>query len=155
LQSDDRRLPSQRARPDRGSDSPGAGQLTREEGTMGNPELKELLDRHEIAGLVDRLGLWLDEKRFDEAPTILTEHATAETPGGTARGIEAVVEQARRSHGEEVGTQHAITNKVIDLEGDRASVGANLLATFFDPGQRSAPRRQLGERYAFEVVRTP
>ena len=122
---------------------------------MGNPELKELLDRHEIAGLVDRLGLWLDEKRFDEAPTILTEDATAETPGGTARGLEAVVEQARRSHGEEVGTQHAITNKVIDLEGDRASVGANLLATFFDPGQRSAPRRQLGERYAFEVVRTP
>jgi hypothetical protein len=112
-------------------------------------------DFHEIAQLVDRLGLWLDEKRFDEACLILTEDATAETPGGIARGLEAVVEQARRNHGEEVGTQHVITNKVIDLENDRATVGANLIATFFDPVRPSAPRRQLGERYDFEVVRTP
>jgi SnoaL-like protein len=122
---------------------------------MGNAELRELLDHREIAQLVDQLGLWLDEKRFDEARSILTEDATAETQGGTARGLEAVVEQARRNHGEEVGTQHVITNKVIDLEGDRATAGANLIATFFDPGRPSAPRRQLGERYDFEVVRTP
>jgi hypothetical protein len=122
---------------------------------MGNAELRELLDHREITQLVDRLGLWLDEKRFDEARSILTEGAMAETPGGTARGLEAVVEQARRNHGEEVGTQHVITNKVIDLEGDRATVGANLIATFFDPERPSAPRRQLGERYGFEVVRTP
>jgi SnoaL-like domain len=101
---------------------------------MGNAELRELLDHREITQLVDRLGLWLDEKRFDEARSILTEGAMAETPGGTARGLEAVVEQARRNHGEEVGTQHVITNKVIDLEGDRATVGANLIATLLRSG---------------------
>lgn len=118
-------------------------------------ELKRLLDRREIAELIDSLGLWLDEKRFDEGPSILTEDVTAETPGGTARGLEAVVEQARRNHPQGTGTQHLIANTVIDVDRDQASVGANLIATFFDPGRPSAPRRQIGERYRFEVVRTP
>jgi SnoaL-like domain len=43
--------------------------------------LQELIDRGEIAELVSRLGLWLDEKRFDEARSILTEDATAKAPG--------------------------------------------------------------------------
>jgi SnoaL-like domain len=117
--------------------------------------MQELIDRNEIAELVNRLGLWLDEKRFDEARSILTEDVAAETPGGTARGLEAGVEQARRNHDERTGTQHVITNCVINLDGDRATVGANLIATFFAPDQVADPRFRLGERYRFEAVRSP
>ncbi len=40
-------------------------------------QMQELVDRSEIADLVSRLGLWLDEKRFDYAPSIFVEDATA------------------------------------------------------------------------------
>ena len=61
-------------------------------------ELRTLVDRSEIIQLVDRLGRWLDERRWDEAPSLFTADATAETPGGVARGRAALVEQARRNH---------------------------------------------------------
>jgi SnoaL-like domain len=113
-----------------------------------------LTDRVEIATLIDRLGLWLDEQRWSDAPAILTEDATASTLGGTARGRDAVVEQARRNH-EGKRTQHVITNVVVDLDGDLATAGANLLVTFAPEGPAAEPLFQLGERYRFEATRTP
>ena len=116
-------------------------------------ELRTLVDRQELAELVDRLGLWLDEQRWDEAPAILTEDATAETPGGKASGRQAVVEQARRNHAGKL-TQHVITNRVIELDRDRATIGANLVVTFAPRAQVGEPFLQLGERYRLEAVRT-
>jgi hypothetical protein len=69
--------------------------------------LHDLTDRREIADLVSRLGLWLDEGRFDEA--------------------------------------------LIDLDGDRAAVRANLVVTFADDAVTS----QHSKLYRFEAVRTP
>jgi hypothetical protein len=121
--------------------------------TTTSQKLQELLDRSEITELVTRLGVWLDEKRFDDARSILTEDVTAETPGGSVVGIEQVAEQARRNH--VVPTHHVITNVLIDLDGDRAAAGANLIATFVNGPDPSGPLFQLGERYSFEAVRTP
>jgi len=114
--------------------------------------LQELVDRSEITELVSRLGVWLDEKCFDEARSILTEDATAKTPGGSVAGVDQVAEQARRNHA--VPTQHVITNVLIDLDGDRATVGANLIATFVHGPDPSGPLFQRGEGYTFEAVRT-
>ncbi|GAA4632534.1 hypothetical protein GCM10023196_066310 [Actinoallomurus vinaceus] len=111
----------------------------------------EPTDHAELSVLVTRLGIWLDEKRFDEARTIFTEDAVAVTPGGTVRGIDALAAQARRSHPDDVATQHFITNPRIEVDGDHASVDANLLVVFAAPtGQRI-----LGERYRLETARTP
>ena len=114
--------------------------------------VQELIDRSEITDLVSRLGLWLDEKRWDEARSILTEDATAMTPGGSVAGVDQVTAQARRNH--VVPTHHVITNVLIDLDGDRAIVNANLIATFVNGRDASGPPFQLGERYRFEAVRT-
>jgi hypothetical protein len=111
--------------------------------------LHDLTDRDEIADLVSRLGLWLDEGRFDEASAVLTDDVTVDTPGGQAEGIERVIAQARRNHQFE-GLQHLISNVLIDLDGDRADVRANLVATFVG----EAKLEQHGERYRFEAVRT-
>jgi 3-phenylpropionate/cinnamic acid dioxygenase small subunit len=113
-------------------------------------EVQALTDRQAVADLIDRLGLWLDEKRFAEAPSILSEGVRVRTPGGTAEGIERVVAQAARNHTER--TQHVISNVRVAVDGDRASAGANLIVTF--AGEDGAVRTQ-GERYAFTAVRAP
>src|SRR3954463_13656843 len=105
-------------------------------------------DRQAVVDLVDELGLWLDEKRFGEAGELLTEDVRVQTPGGVAEGIEQVAAQAARNHA--VPTQHVITNVRVQLDGDTATAGANLVVTF--AGERL---RTLGERYAFEARRTP
>jgi hypothetical protein len=115
-------------------------------------QLQELIDRSKITELVSRLGIWLDEKRWHEARSILTEDATATTSGGSVAGVDQVVEQARRNH--VAPTHHVITNALIDLDGDRATIGANLIATFVGGPDGSGPHSQLGERYRFEAVRT-
>ena len=111
---------------------------------------QELADRQAIADLVSRLGAWLDDKRFDEAASVLTEDVTVATPGGTAEGIERVVAQARRNH-EGYETQHVITNVLVDIDGDRAAARANLTVTFASASSHFT----MGERYRFAAARTP
>lgn len=118
-------------------------------------QMRELVDRNEITDLVSRLGLWLDEKRFDEARSIFTEDVAVQTPGGEARGIELVAGQARRNHAAFERTQHVITNVLVDLDGDRATVQANLTVTFVQRADMPEPHFTLGERYHFDAARTP
>jgi hypothetical protein len=122
--------------------------------------LQDLVDRNEITDLVSRLGMILDEARFDELPALLADDVSVTTPGGTAHGPDAVVAQARRNHRPELGIQHVITNLLIDLAGDQAQARANLLAHFgtpTDPPTRPAPvlTYTLGEVYHFALTRTP
>jgi hypothetical protein len=120
--------------------------------TESRRQLQELLDRSEITELANRLGAWLDEKYWDEAPSILTEDAIAKTPGGSVAG-DQLAQQARQNH--VVPTHHMITNVLIDLDGHRATAGANLIGTFVVGPDGSGPHFQLGERYRFEAIRTP
>lgn len=117
-------------------------------------QVQELTDRTEIAELVSRLGLWLDEKRFDDASSILLDDVTVKTRIGTVRGIDAAAAHARQHHSEE-RTHHVITDVVIDLDGDRADVQANLIATFVPIASEPEIHRTAGERYRFEAARTP
>lgn len=117
---------------------------------MNDTALQQLLDRSAITDLVSRLGLWLDEDRTDEgARALLVEDVTVDTPGGQSTGIDRVVAQAQRNH-DYLSVQHVITNVLIDLDGDRATVRANLVVTLADETVRSTQ----GERYRFETRRT-
>jgi hypothetical protein len=108
-------------------------------------DVQQLIDRQAVIDLVSRLGLWLDgDTTADEARAILTDDVSVSTPGGTAQGFERVVAQARRNH--ELPTQHVIANVLVDLDGDRATAGANLIVNFPDAAH--------GERYAFDAART-
>lgn len=120
---------------------------------------RTITDRLEITDLVSRLGLVFDEGRFDEMPSLFVADAVATTPGGTARGRDAVVAQAGRNHRPDQHIQHVTSNVLVDLDGDRARVRANLVVTFAEAGAGEAlappPEFTLGEVYRFEVVRTP
>ncbi|MGO4614618.1 nuclear transport factor 2 family protein [Nocardia sp. 2YAB30] len=120
-------------------------------------ELRDVLDRHQITALVDRLGRALDEGRFADLRAIYTSEATAKTPGGTADGRDALIAQASRNHTDDKRIQHFISNVIIDLRGDTADVRANLIATFAPAatsGSIPQPQYTLGEIYRFDAVRT-
>lgn len=117
-------------------------------------DLRALADRAAITDLVSRLGLWLDEKRFDDAGSVLTDEISVTTPGGAAQGVAAVADQARRNHADH-HTQHVISNVLVTLDGDRAEARANLVVTFAGDGVHAPAQRTRGERYRFAAVRTP
>ena len=102
----------------------------------------------ELIELVGKLGLWLDEGCPGDGRALFAEDAEVRTPGGVAKGVDALVAQARRNH--TVPTQHFITNPQIDLHAGRATIGANLLVVF----AYEAGPRLLGERYELEAART-
>ncbi len=124
--------------------------------------MDSLIDRSDITDLVFRLGVVLDEGRFDEMPDLLVDEVTARTPGGVAAGRDAVIAQARKNHRPEQRVQHLVSNVLVDVDvdGDRATVRANLVVHFAaaEPTTTGDPappvQYNLGEVYGFEVVRT-
>ncbi len=117
--------------------------------------LTDLIDRAEIERAVSTLGRCLDERHFDGLRDLFTTDASVETPGGTAAGHDALVEQARRRHTAATGIQHVITNLLVDLDGDTAQVRANLLVAFAEAGPLDPAPFVLGEVYRFAFIRTP
>jgi SnoaL-like domain len=117
------------------------------------PGLVQLAERDEITRLVYRLGACLDEGRFDGMRDLFVDDAVASTPGGVAEGIDALIAQASRNHSPDAGIQHLITNVLVDLEGDRATVRANLFVTFARPAGESDAPSALGEVYRFVARR--
>jgi hypothetical protein len=121
--------------------------------------IQDLLDRAEITDLVHRLGMCLDEARFDEMRDLLIEDASLRSPGGGVQGIDAVVAQAARIHPAEDGILHTISNLLIDLAGNTATARANLVVSFAtpletdQPGQPPLVRSIQGQVYRFDLVR--
>lgn len=131
--------------------------------TMTSGTLEHLIDRNEITDLVHRLGVDLDEHRFDEMRSLLVPEAKVQTPGGIAEGRDAVVAQASRNHRPEQPSQHVITNLLIDLDGDRAHARANLVVAFGPLAGTRDPDKPFefpvqytaGQVYNLDLVRTP
>ena len=131
--------------------------------TTIDARLRALIDREEIAALVDRLGVALDEGPVDDMRSLLVPEATVRTPGGVSEGREAVIAQAARNHPPEQPIQHVITNLLVDLDGATATARANLVVHFGplagapDPAVPPAPPVEYttGEVYHFDLVRTP
>ncbi|GAA3508310.1 nuclear transport factor 2 family protein [Actinomadura keratinilytica] len=111
------------------------------------------VDYHALTDLVARLGRCLDDKRFGEMRTVFTEDASVGTASGVARGIDAIVEKAGRVRPDGVFTQSFITNPLIEVDGDTATITANLLAVFV--GRPEGGGRLFGERYDLTAARTP
>lgn len=114
-----------------------------------------LADRHQIEQAIYALGRCLDERDFDALRDLFTVDASVTTPGGTATGHDALVEQARHRHTGDEGIQHLITNMLIACDGDTATVRANLLVAFAHAGPADPRPFLLGEVYRFRLHRGP
>jgi 3-phenylpropionate/cinnamic acid dioxygenase small subunit len=118
-------------------------------------DLARLQDRADLADLLARQGMWLDDQHFDEAAAIFTGDATVHTQSGQSQGLQALTAHAERIHAQFGAVQHVTSNVLIDLDGDRATVRANLVAIFVRDAAAQEPVLRVGERYRFEAVRTP
>ena len=114
-------------------------------------DLEDLVDdRSELTDLVARLGRCLDEKRYEQMPTVFAPDAEVNTPTGSAKGLDAVIEKARTNRPDGVSSQSFITNPLIEVNGDTATIEANLFAVFIGSNPRF-----FGERYHLTATRTP
>ena len=111
-------------------------------------------DRIEIADVLTRFALLLDEKRWEDADTVFTDDVAVHSPrGGELRGIDKVVGFMRQSEVEGQHAQHTTTDLLVDVDGDQAAVSANSTVYYYRDGQ--APHFTGGLRQHFTAARTP
>jgi hypothetical protein len=96
----------------------------------------------QLTTLLPRLYAALDEHRFADLAEFYTPDVRATTPGGDLVGHAELVAQATRNHAHVAALQHQVTGLIIDREGDRAELRANLVAVFADHDR--APVYELG-----------
>jgi hypothetical protein len=92
--------------------------------------IRDLADRAELADLVARHSLWIDEARYDETGRLFTADVVVISRRGEARGTEALISAARSAHDRYPRTMHSKSNLVIETDGDVATVRAHDLAVY-------------------------
>ncbi|WP_112134197.1 nuclear transport factor 2 family protein [Glycomyces dulcitolivorans] len=92
--------------------------------------VRTLADHVELADLVARHTLWIDESRWDETGRIFTEDVAVRSPRGEARGFDELLALVNKGHDRFARTVHNKSNVVIDLDGDTAKVRAHDLGVF-------------------------
>ncbi|MEV6930764.1 nuclear transport factor 2 family protein [Dactylosporangium sp. NPDC051485] len=92
--------------------------------------IRALADRAELADLVARHSLWIDEGRYGETDRLFTEDVVVKSPRGEARGITALIELVRSGHDTYLRTLHSKSNLIIEVDGQTATVRAHDIAVF-------------------------
>lgn len=90
-----------------------------------------VLARAEVAALLDRYLLGLDDGPLNEAwgRALFTSDAEVEFPVGRHAGRSGLVDFHRAAMAKFARTQHLNSPAVVDLDGDRARLRANLIST--------------------------
>jgi hypothetical protein len=84
-------------------------------------QITRLADRAELTELIFRVGVCLDEHRFEDLAGLFIEDGVVVTPTGAARGHAALVEHATASNAQFDRMQHVTTNVLIDFEREHDS----------------------------------
>ena len=136
-------------------------------------QITRLADRAELTELIFRVGLCLDEHRFEDLAGLFVEDGVVVTPTGSARGHAALVEHATASNAQFDRMQHVTTNVLIDFAPehddaptpdsyadtdtsitDHAQIRANIIATLCQ-GTDPHPVAVRGGVSRGKAVRTP
>jgi hypothetical protein len=117
-------------------------------------DLRDIADRADLTDLVSRLGRWLDTGDDPAGRAIFHADAVIHSARGGATGIDDILDYARRTRDGE-RSQHLITDVLVELDGDRATMTANELVAYFPSGTVLAPvSRLVGLEFAFRALRT-
>ena len=119
--------------------------------------LRELEDRTELTSLVDRFVQALDDPdqlTEDRYRTLLTEDVRLTLPNGTHQGVAGLPGFLDAPKALWARSQHYATNTLVEVDGDRAGVSANLQAVHV-PHDDADPVFVGGARYDARAERTP
>src|SRR5438309_8007500 len=85
----------------------------------------------EVGALLDQYLLSLDDGKLDDdwARSLFTEHARIEFPISQHEGIDGLAAYHRHALAVFQRTQHLNSPAVVEFDGDRASLKANLIST--------------------------
>jgi hypothetical protein len=103
--------------------------------------ITRLADRAELTELIFRVGLCLDEHRFEDLANLFVEDGAVVTPAGAARGRAALVAHATEGNARYDRMQHVTTNVLIDFEDDRK--GGHEVGADADAGTDVADRARI------------
>ena len=93
-----------------------------------NYDLRTLADRAELHDLLLHLGRALDEHRFDDLNTVLTQDATGTTRNGTGSGRDVLIAQIGAGNKDYTRLLHRFSSVLIDVDGDTATIRAYITA---------------------------
>ncbi|ETK36822.1 nuclear transport factor 2 family protein [Microbispora sp. ATCC PTA-5024] len=93
-----------------------------------NYDLRTLADRAELYDLLLRLGRALDEHRFDDLSTVLTQDATGATRNGTGSGRDVLIAQIEAGNKDYARLLHRFSSVLIEVDGDTATIRASITA---------------------------
>lgn len=134
--------------------------------------ITRLADRAELTELIFRVGLCLDEHRFEDLADLFVEDGVVVTPAGAARGRAALVAHAAQGNAQYERMQHVTTNVLIDFDdgggnsngtandtsiatdADHARIRANIVAHLCQ-GADPTPVAARGGVSLGKAVRTP
>lgn len=122
--------------------------------TPNGQRLQDLLDRTDLIDLLAGITRYVDARDFAGLAGVYTPDAMLELPGIVVNGISAISEVARAGHESYSRTQHFISGPLVTVDGDRAEVGADVMAVMVGSGESEAAPRVLGSRYTLTAVRT-
>jgi hypothetical protein len=131
--------------------------------------LRGLADRMDVQDLVGRYLAGLDEAKFDDAwaRSIFTEDGRFEFSMGGHDGVPGMAKYTAAMMGKWRRTQHVAAGHLVEIDGDRARVRGNLIATHLHPYEvapakppwaqamlRAPEPFQVGDRFEGEAMRT-
>jgi 3-phenylpropionate/cinnamic acid dioxygenase small subunit len=118
-------------------------------------QIADLTDRSELTDLVYRLGAALDERRFEDLRTIYSDQARFEFSDNPEIGdLDSAIANAEKMATHFEHTHHVITNPIIELNGDSATIRTNLVATHVLRNTRPGEHYDAGMVYRFTAVKT-
>jgi 3-phenylpropionate/cinnamic acid dioxygenase small subunit len=120
---------------------------------MGEPSLREIADRLEIAEVLDRYAEVIDGKEWDRLGEVFSADAVLDyQASGGPRGSVAEVLEWLSYVLSPFSSQHLMTNKAIRLDGDTATSRT----TYFNPMRHTGDQVFfVGGNYEDRLVRTP
>ncbi len=114
--------------------------------------VNEMLDRLAVADVIVRYGSSLDENDWPRLATCFVPDVTSILAGGPPiEGYEDLQAAVRFALGAYERTQHHIADQEVEVDGDAATLRANLIATHVHDGTTFV----VGGVYRERLVRTP
>lgn len=123
-------------------------------------DLASLSDRVALTDLADRYLRALDEKSFDQARAhlVFTDDVSLSFPPGDHQGILGVAAFTSGFMGHWARTHHNVSHYQVELDGDKATIGWNVIAVHVHQGSPPPPASSahfyLGGRFDGTAVRT-